>query len=640
MSAPLHPPLFPRNGHTLRVLAICRISTVHQNQQSLADQEAYYRRWLQDRWSQPYEMTTIASQGSGEDITRPDYLHAVEEVDSRRYDLVITEDVARICRRVQALVFAENCEDQETRLIAINDQVDTGKEDWKLNSCFAALRHESYNKDTSRRIRRSLRHRFEQGGVVQSVIFGYVKPAGAKSDADLRKDPAAESLYREWFHRLDHGATFAEIADWLNGVGISPGPACRTSRWNVAMVGRVTRNPIVKGVRVRNARMAKRINKTGKRKSIKAPPEERLERTVPHLAYFEPEYYDRVLRKVNARNAKCRRRGADGRDGRTGIPKKRTLWPGQHLRCGVCGRLFYWTGKREKKLMKCSGALEYRCWNAREIDGLQAARKLVDAVFSKILALPDFDPVFRDKVQSQWQDLRAKQSSKRSQAASRLASVEQQILRITEAISQAGSLESLVAKLRALESEKQDLLVQQDRLDQDLGPEPALPSLEELRGKARDLMQQFVPEDPEAGRILQQLISDLRVYPYRLCDGKAVELRAHLTLDLAALVPGSVGAELLRHHLVVDLFDLPQRVRCREKIMEARSRGLTERRIAKQLSLTQTAVQNAARLHRVMEAHGLPDPYVRLLEPPPEPLSGMRRHLHPRYRFEPLDGSA
>jgi hypothetical protein len=42
----LQPPLVPRNGATLRVLGIARISTEHQDQRSLADQEALYRRWL------------------------------------------------------------------------------------------------------------------------------------------------------------------------------------------------------------------------------------------------------------------------------------------------------------------------------------------------------------------------------------------------------------------------------------------------------------------------------------------------------------------------------------------------------------------------------------------------------------------
>jgi hypothetical protein len=42
------------------------------------------------------------------------------------------------------------------------------------------------------------------------------------------------------------------------------------------MVGRVTHNPILKGVRRRNNKISKRINKTGRSKQINAPPEEHL----------------------------------------------------------------------------------------------------------------------------------------------------------------------------------------------------------------------------------------------------------------------------------------------------------------------------------------------------------------------------
>jgi hypothetical protein len=39
-------PLTARNGHTLKILGIARISTDHQDALSLDDQLALYRRWL------------------------------------------------------------------------------------------------------------------------------------------------------------------------------------------------------------------------------------------------------------------------------------------------------------------------------------------------------------------------------------------------------------------------------------------------------------------------------------------------------------------------------------------------------------------------------------------------------------------
>jgi hypothetical protein len=143
------------------------------------------------------------------------------------------------------------------------------------------MKHEQSNRDTSLRIKRILRNRFKEGGVVQFTIFGYIKRPGAKTDDDLQKDPEAVPIYEEWFQRLERGETFSEIADWLNSRGVPAGPLSRTNNWTCAMVGRVTRNPILKGVRQRNRKESKRLNKTGKYQAVKARPEDLLERYCP-----------------------------------------------------------------------------------------------------------------------------------------------------------------------------------------------------------------------------------------------------------------------------------------------------------------------------------------------------------------------
>jgi hypothetical protein len=46
VASSLHPPLQPRRGNVLRVMGVARISTLSQDEKSLADQEALYRQWL------------------------------------------------------------------------------------------------------------------------------------------------------------------------------------------------------------------------------------------------------------------------------------------------------------------------------------------------------------------------------------------------------------------------------------------------------------------------------------------------------------------------------------------------------------------------------------------------------------------
>ena len=130
----------------------------------------------------------------------------------------------------------------------------------------------------------------------------------------------------------------------------------------------------------------------------------------------------------------------------------------------------------------------------------------------------------------------------------------------------------------------------------------------------------------------------MEVRPFQLCDSKGSVLRAYLTLDLVPLVPDADVLEgrtaVLRRELVVDLFEPPQRVAYRERVMALRAEGVTEKTIARKLGLSVSATQRAASLDRLMKQRGLADPYVPLTEPPSEQVR-MRKHKHARYRFEP-----
>ena len=144
------------------------------------------RQWVAHRYDGPVEWTFIAGQGSGECVDRQQVLEADELVSSGAQDLVVMEDLSRHMRRVHAVLFCEACEDVDTRLVAINDDIDTCKE-WRLHAFFAAMKHEQSNKDTSLRIKRTLQNRFLQGEVVQCPIYGYIKRQGAKERWSLAK---------------------------------------------------------------------------------------------------------------------------------------------------------------------------------------------------------------------------------------------------------------------------------------------------------------------------------------------------------------------------------------------------------------------------------------------------------------------
>ena len=639
MSRTFDPALSPRKGNCLHVVIVARISGVSQDERSLDDQEAMHREIVDSNYDGPIEWRVLATRGSGERLDRDEYFELTELIETGRIDLVIAEDLGRICRRVHAHLLCELCEDHGTRLIALNDHIDTGRPDWRLHSHFAVMRHESYNADTAARIQRSHRNRFRQGGVVQCVIYGIVKPHRGAQDTELSKDPTAEPIYDQWFQKLESGSSLAEVADWLNELSIPTGPHCRNKSWDANAVRRVTFNPILKGIRQRNRLKSKRVNSTGRRKSVRADPSELLERPCPHLAFIEPERYDRVVRMLVARNGHTARKRPNGVDPRQGVPKKRTRWPGQHVRCGICGREFRFGGHGQTDHLVCRGAKEYRCWNAITFDGPSAAAKLAHAIMAEVEQLPGFDDALLMKLRAELAEQQTARQSRLQDFDREQRKLERERDNVISAIREGGYYEALDRELKRIESDLQDLAAERDQLASAPASECELPSIEVIRSQTRELFADLAISSPEFQRRVKRLVPSIEVFPYRLLDGGHPVLRAKVTLDLVATldVPTIASAvPSLQRVLVVDLFERPQRAAYLQQIVELR-KSKTQRATAAELGLAIATIEKAMALQRRMDAAGVSDPYVTVHEPPAD-YPKLCRHLHRRYRFEPLPG--
>ena len=121
--------LNPRRGVEFLVLVIARISTGNQNIRSLADQIARCESYFRERYSGPVTFRHIQSQGSGDPLHCTELAEAELAVEEGIFDLVIVEDLSRICRSHRALDFYDLCKKSSTRLIAINDAIDTAEEE-------------------------------------------------------------------------------------------------------------------------------------------------------------------------------------------------------------------------------------------------------------------------------------------------------------------------------------------------------------------------------------------------------------------------------------------------------------------------------------------------------------------------------
>ena len=288
----------------------------------------------------------------------------------------------------------------------------------------------------------------------------------------------------------------------------------------------------------------------------------------------------------------------------------------------------------------CSGVRDYTCWNAATFDGAEAARRLAEAVLSVAESLPDFDEAFRAKVEAEAGARRSARAGASARLVREAEAAGHELSNLLDAVARMGYSPALESRLTEAEarkarrdSELADLRRQPDEV-------PPLPPVAELKQRAREAVGRIAFDDPEFGRLMHRLVPKVEVFPYRPLDGGAVVLRAELTVNLAPLLGdagGPLGGLIVRT-VTVDLFDPPQRLAHRERVLALRGQGMTDRAAAQELGLTPTAVHRAMALHGRMQEVGAVDPYRRLVGPP-DGDSKFRRHEHPRYRFQPLDGA-
>jgi len=105
--------------------------------------------------------------------------------------------------------------------------------------------------------------------------------------------------------------------------------------------------------------------------------------------------------------------------------------------------------------------------------------------------------------------------------------------------------------------------------------------------------------------------------------------RLEFTLNLVGALPPTVAGPLrqadaaqqqepvvLQRTFLVDAFAEPELVRHARLIVQRRLEGREYKEIAKECGLTKYHMENCARITRLMEAAGLPEPYRRLTDRP------------------------
>jgi DNA invertase Pin-like site-specific DNA recombinase len=643
----LRQPLVIPKERPLRVLLHARFSTEEQRQTSIDDQVAACRTFLQEslpKGTAPSKFVIdviTEPETSGEIADRPGINQVWAGIEAKRWDVIIAEESSRLYRHhTKAGELFESAVDAGVRIICPSDVLDTADDDWPDRLHMCQMQHARSNFYTRLRIRRAHDGLWARGAAVGNTVIGYKRrPTVPATDTEPAKGPFYDEIHeekaaviREVFERIAAGETAAEVAEWLDSIKFAKAKWSRQAKWTTYNVNSIIRRTIYRGFETNRKKVAKRKLRSGKSECVWNDEDKIQTRESPHLRIVSDALWYRANEVVDGRRVfKEPVRGA-GHPLRGTTRQRRGLLSGVFV-CGICGEPMYSHGKKDG-VFRCAGASKGKCWNRVYCMRERVFPAVLEAVVNEVLSL---DGV-RSAVLARVRELHETGGSVATELK-RLDKDEKRLVAAIERLAAAveggdGAIASLTSRLTERERELAMVRARRDEVREQAGRKGKLPTAAKLLEHLEAVKGQLLGDEARAAVILRQLLDGpIRVIPYMRIDGKRVVPRLEFTLNLVGALPPPVAGPLalaeqggegvepgspttLKRTLLVNAFAEPDLVRHARLIVARRLEGKTYKEIAKECDLTKYHMENCARITRLMEDAGLPEPYRRLTEKP------------------------
>jgi len=622
----------------LRVIIIGRISTIQQQETSIDASYRYVEDYLKQIYDGPIEIKHLGERASGMIVDRATIREAEDLIAEGRCDLVIAEDLSRIFRNPRHQYnFVQDSVDAGTRVICIADNLDTADDHWEAMMSAATLRHGLTVPDARRRVRRTATHAFHRGGMVQRVRFGYRKLTAQEAASGdhgpvglaIAKRPECTAVIRSMGERLVRGEAYAGIAGWLNDEAVETPPYAANGQWSARLVKDLLRDPILAGTRTFRRTLFEPIFRTGRHRRLKN--EQPETEHYAELAHLSAEEHQCILHEMTNRE-QCKRRRSGHDHPLYRQPRTRAIWPAQHARCAICGGMFY---RYDRGSLKCRNALlqgQRSCWSHVQVRCSMARKK----VLSWLVQLTDQDAALRASllaaVRAEPDRVQARARRAREALAREIEQLEQQEMRLADAIARGGQIDVLLERLqstgRALSAARTRYAGEADR------QEETAPDKHSAPVKLEAELIRLAGTSYEFADLIRRLFPRFTIQPVQALDTGQVRPRAKLLFDARALLAGDngkVSASPDPVNVSLDLFEPPQHVRhidaCRRLRQERPGLGLKQ--LGRQLGINHMTAKRALDYDRLMKQQGLTDPYPELQS---EPASASRWRQRRRRR--------
>lgn len=635
MSANFIPPKPSRPDGIVRVISLGRKSKpnpANENESieaSMEDAESYLGRMYKG----PVQILRLGEQISGMIVDRATLRQVQDLMEAKEVDIVLTEDIGRVFRNPRHMyAFVQDCVDAEVRLIAVADNLDTADPNWETALALAAVRHGFAVPDARRRVSRSAIFSFRKGGNVQRIRFGYRKltkeeaqsgtfgPVGLRITKRLELTRTIQEICAK-VKDIANYRSYDDIADFLETSGIPPGPYCRCGHWNGKLVVNLVRDDILMGVRSFGKTKGRRNFKSGKIKHGRNDdgPEKICYQELAHLT---PEEYRELEQYVAFRAA--RQVVKKGREHpRYNVPRHKAIFPGQHMRCWLCGAIFYACDKGGQ--FKCRRAFKRsrtKCWCHVQVDAKLARKRVLEWILCQLDEFPGFRDRLIDAAWEEFARIRSRRSSSVGMWTERVGTLERVAAKLARAIRLTDESEALIVEMKEV-----NLQLAKAKRERD-----ACVQTEESAGTFlnRDDVEQRLPQalldsastSFQFADFLRSILVRFDICPVQAIDSGLVRPRAFVTLEIAVPATGEQNESVQQIEGVIDLFDPPDFIKHLNRCVEARKRVApgqrrpTYEQLAESLGIHHMTIKRAIALSRKMEQEGLSEPYRLLREPP------------------------
>lgn len=310
------------NRQSDKITAIyCRLSRDDEQEgesNSIVNQKAILKKYAQDQRFRNIEFF-VDDGYSGANFNRPEWKRMIELVEDDRIGVFIAKDMSRIGRNYLEVGYYTEIlfPSHNVRFIAVNSGVDSANQQDNDFTPFLNIINEFYVKDSSKKIKASIKQKGESGEYLASNLpYGYIKDPDNPKKHWLVDDEAA-AVVRQIFDWCMEGFGPSQIARKLKEAKVDC-PTAHFIKMGISATAKMPEDPFnwssktISGILEKQEYLGHMVNfKTRKesyktKKKIDNPPEAWKIFENAHEAIIDKETFERVqeLRKNKRRPTK------------------------------------------------------------------------------------------------------------------------------------------------------------------------------------------------------------------------------------------------------------------------------------------------------------------------------------------------